>query len=215
MNASLVVVILFLKLMLSAVYSQKSTAFFGRHSSDGKNIESSLDFAYEKFRKDMTMSLQRIWQFLNEIEKMNRVAPELSAVHEDFRQSVIQLPRLWECNDDIVNQLVMHRPRYLIQALQQEQSAPHFLHEEFNRSAASYDSFPQLLGHLARDWSDVGAATRDKIYKNGILKSLELNSVAHRNNLRVLVPGAGIGRLAVEIAAMGYRWIMLVSTTHL
>ena len=29
----------------------------------------------------------------------------------------------------------------------------------------------------------------------------------HNSHLRVLVPGAGLGRLAVEIAAKGYRYV--------
>lgn len=202
MNFSITVAFV-LHIML--VCAEKRIVFFGRHASDDKNIDSSLDFAYEKFRKDMTMSIQRIWQFLSEIEKINSIAPEMKSVHEDFHFNVKQFPRIWECNDNIINRLVMQRRRYLIKALEQHESSPHFLEEGYNWSTSSYDSFPQLIGHLARDWSDAGTATREKIYINGVLLPLELNPVHTRNNQTVLVPGAGMGRLAVEIAAMGYR----------
>ena len=72
-----------------------------------------------------------------------------------------------------------------------------------------------------RDWSDVGKDERDMCYAP-ILKELEnlypsdkavddsgidrtCTSAADRSNVKILVPGAGLGRLAYDIARGGFE----------
>ncbi|KAL4717871.1 hypothetical protein ACJJTC_005716 [Scirpophaga incertulas] len=64
-----------------------------------------------------------------------------------------------------------------------------------------------VLKNIVRDWSEHGAMEREQCYKP-ILDEIEerfpcddYNELSH---VRVLVPGAGLGRLAWEIAARGY-----------
>ena len=84
-------------------------------------------------------------------------------------------------------------------------------------SPPSYDSLQQVLVHLSRDWTNKGADIRKVLYTDGVIKQLEqylpvCNNHHHGNhnrdsyevNPRVLVPGAGLGRLAVELAVRGY-----------
>ena len=63
------------------------------------------------------------------------------------------------------------------------------------------------LKQFVRDWSDEGKIERDQCYKP-ILDEIEklfgsLNS-AQRSTTYILVPGAGLGRLAFDIASRGY-----------
>ncbi|XP_026483628.1 carnosine N-methyltransferase [Vanessa tameamea] len=64
-----------------------------------------------------------------------------------------------------------------------------------------------VLKNIVRDWSDAGAAEREQCYKP-ILEELESRyppeEFSDRSHIKVLVPGAGLGRLAWEIAARGY-----------
>lgn len=67
------------------------------------------------------------------------------------------------------------------------------------------------LALLARDWSAVGAAQRDTLYQPLIAAVEEAYSEASRavtllsrNKFRVLVPGAGAGRLAWELVRKGF-----------
>jgi N2227-like protein len=86
--------------------------------------------------------------------------------------------------------------------------------------AAAYSDCYAVLTHLVRDWSDDGAAARRAVYEP-ILKLLsrhvptiaaaaaaaaaaEADSVQAAPPL-LLVPGAGLGRLCVELAASGWR----------
>jgi len=61
------------------------------------------------------------------------------------------------------------------------------------------------LKQLVRDWSDDGLRERETCYQP-ILKELEaLFPAGQRSAKKVLVPGAGLGRLAFEVARQGYQ----------
>ena len=68
-----------------------------------------------------------------------------------------------------------------------------------------------VTSKVYRDWSEAGASVREKLYYQGVLSVISrvfppnpLNYGATAMPL-VLVPGAGLGRLGVEIASMGFR----------
>ncbi|XP_059062488.1 carnosine N-methyltransferase [Achroia grisella] len=64
-----------------------------------------------------------------------------------------------------------------------------------------------VLKNIVRDWSDMGAAEREQCYKP-ILDEIEERfppeECGDRSHVKVLVPGAGLGRLAWEVAARGF-----------
>ncbi|KAL1874944.1 hypothetical protein VTK73DRAFT_10313 [Phialemonium thermophilum] len=83
-------------------------------------------------------------------------------------------------------------------------------------------SVSQALKHYVRDWAEEGAVERDPGYTcvSDILKNLPLPSPASRSDqLQVLVPGAGLGRLAHDIARLGYNvtsneWSMYMNVAY-
>ncbi|CAG4963596.1 unnamed protein product [Colias eurytheme] len=64
-----------------------------------------------------------------------------------------------------------------------------------------------VIKNIVRDWSSAGAVEREQCYKP-ILDELEarfpVDTLNDRSHIKVLVPGAGLGRLAWEIAARGF-----------
>lgn len=69
----------------------------------------------------------------------------------------------------------------------------------------SQDKVRSTLRSFARDWSVEGAAERAAAY-DPILRALEAYYPADkREGVKVLVPGCGLGRLAMEIAALGFE----------
>ncbi|XP_049882788.1 carnosine N-methyltransferase [Pectinophora gossypiella] len=64
-----------------------------------------------------------------------------------------------------------------------------------------------VLKNIVRDWSSVGAPEREQCYKP-ILDEIEalysMEEYSERRGVKVLVPGAGLGRLAWEVAARGF-----------
>ena len=68
------------------------------------------------------------------------------------------------------------------------------------------DKVQSVFKQLMRDWSALGAKEREQCY-DPIIKEIELQFPAenvNRNDIAVLVPGAGLGRLAFEIATRGF-----------
>jgi hypothetical protein len=62
----------------------------------------------------------------------------------------------------------------------------------------------ETLLHFVRDWSDEGAAERNVIFAP-ILEVLKEVEVGKRGDMKVLVPGSGLARLAWEISQLGKR----------
>lgn len=66
------------------------------------------------------------------------------------------------------------------------------------------DKVQSTLKQIVRDWSSAGADERGKCYAP-LLETLEKHFPNNKENIKVLVPGAGLGRLAWEIAHRGYQ----------
>ncbi|EKD02723.1 hypothetical protein A1Q2_02953 [Trichosporon asahii var. asahii CBS 8904] len=67
------------------------------------------------------------------------------------------------------------------------------------------DKVRSTLRSFVRDWTKEGASEREACYKP-LLEALEAHfpDVSTRGEKKVLVPGCGLGRLAMEIAARGF-----------
>ncbi|XP_013185581.1 carnosine N-methyltransferase [Amyelois transitella] len=64
-----------------------------------------------------------------------------------------------------------------------------------------------VLKNIVRDWSELGAPERLQCYKpilDEIDERYPEEEVRNRSHIKILVPGAGLGRLAWEIAARGF-----------
>lgn len=70
---------------------------------------------------------------------------------------------------------------------------------------AQLSKVSSVLKSLVRDWSEAGRVERDAAYQP-ILRSVQtyLPIQTHRRVPKIAVPGAGVGRLACELAAAGY-----------
>ncbi|KAJ7028313.1 N2227-domain-containing protein [Mycena alexandri] len=69
------------------------------------------------------------------------------------------------------------------------------------------DKLRSTLKQFVRDWSVEGQEERDACYnpmKDALLLHFADIPVAERGRLRVLVPGAGLGRLAHDVAGLGF-----------
>mmetsp|Transcript_30273 Transcript_30273/g.39928 ORF Transcript_30273/g.39928 Transcript_30273/m.39928 type:complete len:418 (-) Transcript_30273:175-1428(-) len=80
------------------------------------------------------------------------------------------------------------------------------LQDKIATSAANQSKIRTTLMMCVRDWSSEGAADRELAY-GPLIQELEHRLPVHdenRNLQRVLCPGVGLGRLAVEIVGRGY-----------
>ncbi|KAH8052911.1 carnosine N-methyltransferase [Aureococcus anophagefferens] len=74
------------------------------------------------------------------------------------------------------------------------------------RREADFSKVRSTLHSCARDWSDEGAAERAACYGPLVdeLRARLPVDDGNRNRQRILVPGAGLARLVLEVAAAGY-----------
>ncbi|CAH0761688.1 unnamed protein product [Diatraea saccharalis] len=69
------------------------------------------------------------------------------------------------------------------------------------------DKVQSVLKNIVRDWSELGAPEREQCYKpilDEIGERFPHDGYNDLSHVKVLVPGAGLGRLAWEVAARGY-----------
>jgi carnosine N-methyltransferase len=67
---------------------------------------------------------------------------------------------------------------------------------------SSQEKVRSTLRSFVRDWSDYGKEEREACY-SPILEVLGREFPEERGGRKVLIPGCGLGRLAMEVAAMG------------
>ncbi|KAJ3515949.1 hypothetical protein NLJ89_g1445 [Agrocybe chaxingu] len=81
------------------------------------------------------------------------------------------------------------------------------LMERFRPAEFDMDKLRSTLKQFVRDWSEEGEAERETCYKpikEALLQHFANVTPEERRKLRVLVPGAGLGRLAYDIAKLGF-----------
>jgi len=70
--------------------------------------------------------------------------------------------------------------------------------------SSDIDKARSTLRQFYRDWSTAGATERDAAYGHVLSSICSLYPDRDRENIKVLVPGAGLGRFLVELCALGY-----------
>ncbi|KAJ3551771.1 hypothetical protein NM688_g4515 [Phlebia brevispora] len=80
-------------------------------------------------------------------------------------------------------------------------------HQARKPTESDIEKLRSTIKQFVRDWSEEGKAERDLCYgpiKEALLKHFESVSEDERQKLRVLVPGAGLCRLAWDVANLGF-----------
>ncbi|KAK0199327.1 N2227-like protein-domain-containing protein [Desarmillaria ectypa] len=105
-------------------------------------------------------------------------------------------------------------PHYTEHAHSHSHSRSHGSHNGFRSKPKQYkpsdfdmDKLRSTLKQFVRDWSEEGKEEREACYspmKDALLKHFASSSDEERKKLRVLIPGAGLGRLAYDVAKLGF-----------
>jgi carnosine N-methyltransferase len=80
----------------------------------------------------------------------------------------------------------------------------HSSSKEDEKEGSSYDSAMQITAHITRDWTVLGRPIRKSLY-DWCIAELQSSLKSERLSSSVLVPGAGLGRMAYDIASNGYN----------
>lgn len=185
--------------------------FYGTQLEDARAIRSSIDSSLDAYRRTLGSTMATLDNIFSETDRVDAMLELFSDVHAEWKTVSQQIPQYHEHNEIVVFDLLLRCVPKLTLGILAQPSFPYFhLNSEFGASnMSSYISIPQLLIHVGRDWGDGGEESRNSTYINGILPMLLRNlgtssdSNGQQTVLDVLVPGAGMGRLAMEIAASG------------
>ncbi len=162
--------------------------------------------AYRNYRKDSKARLQRTMDYLKQIPSSHQ---NMLSQH-GYQENLKAVENCVDANADILAAIVsdvdtmFENPSAANNAnntiVQKSQPSPTAL--------ADIEKIQSTLKQFVRDWSAEGQAERDQCYKP-IIETLEKIfgslSRAERSKTKILVPGAGLGRLAFEIAAKGFE----------
>ncbi|XP_037536614.1 carnosine N-methyltransferase [Nematolebias whitei] len=132
----------------------------------------------------------------------------LSQRHRDLLPGVLpKLGRVKECakHNQEVLEAIVHNSLHMFENVEygDRQGDPR---KARSSSTFDIDKLKSTIKQFVRDWSEAGQAERESCYKPIIQEIRRLFPIDQYDvsKVSVLVPGAGLGRLAWEIAQLGY-----------
>ncbi|KAI8978302.1 N2227-domain-containing protein [Trametes punicea] len=138
-----------------------------------------------------------------ELSAMRASYKRMSWAHRRIGYELGYTKKLARLEDSIrVNALVAEAIASLAREHFSEGFLPHSLFQA--DLAGDLGRVRESLKHFVRDWSDEGRDERVKIF-GPILDVLQTVDQEKRKEMRVLVPGSGLGRLSWEISQLGFH----------
>ena len=156
-------------------------------------VAQALELMFNELNNELTALLNPLKALAQE---------ELHALGSEHTTATVG--SLWEANEQVLRRLLPRDVRATIALPSPSDGANTTRHlapaDDEREAPPAYGGGGQLIAHLARDWSEAGAPARRRAHP-AVLRALR----KLRRAARVLVPGAGVCRLAWEIASAGYR----------
>jgi carnosine N-methyltransferase len=125
------------------------------------------------------------------------------AMIPDFKEHLKKIKMCINHNYEIIRQIVSHVPNMFENKPNNGET-----NQEGPQPASEFDmdKVKSTLKQFVRDWSSEGQAERDACYKPVVEEIVKAFPAEKYNTgeIKVLVPGAGLGRLAYEIACRGF-----------
>ncbi|XP_054630828.1 carnosine N-methyltransferase [Dunckerocampus dactyliophorus] len=179
---------------------------------------------FHKERKTLTpeeesrLERQHFWRIIDSFrfyrshvqEQVNRAERQflrLPQHHQDLLPSVLSnLARIRQCadhNHEVLQGIVQHSIHMFENIEYGEREDQRKVQPS---STFDMDKLKSTIKQFVRDWSEAGQAERDSCYQPIIreIQRLFPSDQYDVSKVSVLVPGAGLGRLAWEIARLGY-----------
>jgi SAM-dependent methyltransferase len=200
---------------LTLLFYKKTMAkivIFGHE--DLSKIKSTLAYRMDEYRNELTKKASEISILIDYFRRLEGAieSDDIVLLHQEMRENFERVPLMWSANEEIVKNFLLDTVHLnMTSSILSEKSNPLDIktesgHDRNSSTSSSYESVFQILLHVKRDYSPECDKVRDIIY-GSMLKSLSDLGEDTRlhSEKRVLVPGAGIGRLALELAHAGYH----------
>ncbi|XP_033947327.1 carnosine N-methyltransferase isoform X2 [Pseudochaenichthys georgianus] len=142
-----------------------------------------------------------------QVKRAERQFRSLPKHHQDLLPDVLSnLARISQCadhNQDIM-QAIIHNSLHMFENIEYgEREDPRKVRPS---STFDMDKLKCTIKQFVRDWSETGRKERETCYKPIIqeIQKIFPSDQCDVSKVSVLIPGAGLGRLAWEIARLGY-----------
>ncbi|ODM92474.1 Carnosine N-methyltransferase [Orchesella cincta] len=190
--------------------SQDETSPSSSPSSRGYNRDPDWDEEYrhyhkicatfKKYKKFSYGKVDKTLGFIRSMPKRHQI------LLRDYRKHIEEIRRCIDVNHNLFQLMILdassmfeNHDEVYPQTLKTA-SAP-------EPTAFDYDKLQAVLKHIVRDWTVEGQKERDTCYKPLIdeVETLYGNSrVDGYSDIKILIPGAGMGRLSHELVRRGY-----------
>jgi len=153
--------------------------------------------AFRSYKKHSTAAIHKKEEYLGRLpvehQKMLR--------KHGYQDTLDDLKQAVELNNDIIVQILKD-----VEGLFENVTHPGKAESDprVRPGSVDMDKVQSTIKQIVRDWSTTGADEREKCYKPLVSSILALYP-ANRAQVKVLVPGAGLGRLAFDIAMEGFE----------
>ncbi|MCJ8746711.1 hypothetical protein PDJAM_G00144830 [Pangasius djambal] len=120
-----------------------------------------------------------------------------------FLDKLAEIRRCMECNHEVL-QAIIQNCTHMFENMEYDEDDN--MRKAGPSSTFDMDKLKSTIKQFVRDWSEAGKAERDSCYMP-IIEEIQKQFPPEKcdvSKVKVLVPGAGLGRLAWEIACRGY-----------
>jgi carnosine N-methyltransferase len=191
--------------------------FFGHFQNDLQNISSAVAFAFDQYRHNLLNTMKSFDEMIDRMDEIDKQTNfQFCVTHSDIKFVAANYPLYWEANEIVFSSIIKPSELQLSYAilppLTSGSSSYWEYYSKLNEASSkssydvsAYNSLTQLIIHLTRDWTYDGSSVRKALYFAHIIPRT-LNALPPSlGSPRILIPGAGTGRLALELLSLGYQ----------
>ena len=179
------------------------------------HIKSAIENSFDTYRRSLTQVMKSMDENIEYMKEYDDNNIELKAIHNRFRKDVSEIPSLWEENENFLKLLLSTTELNIMYGISATSSITSFEsnfkknkssknNESSINKLSSYDSLENILLHLHRDWSnDDCITTHLSLLISKVDNALQMLDKS-KTDIKVLIPGAGLGRIGIELSSLGY-----------
>ncbi|XP_023168955.1 carnosine N-methyltransferase isoform X2 [Drosophila hydei] len=183
--------------MYPKMHEDQALAFTAKEDEEERRHIQKVQNAFQYYRRYAYIRVNKTEAYLNSLSSEDQRLLSKYRSHLDSVRNCI------DCNQSVIREILRDRVLYPTSDgdtdVELDEAPEHVRHGDMDQAQST-------LKLIARDWSAECAIEREQSYKP-IIDSIEeyyKPSDYKLNEIKILVPGAGLGRLTYELACRGY-----------
>ncbi|XP_001995693.2 carnosine N-methyltransferase isoform X2 [Drosophila grimshawi] len=183
------------------MHEDQTLVFSTKEDEEERRHIRKVQNAFQYYRRYAYLRVNKTEDYLNSL------AADDQRLLSKYRSHLDNVRNCIDCNQAVIREILRDRLLYptgdnatdVSDASQLDEAPEHVRHGDMDQAQST-------LKLIARDWSSECAVEREQSYKP-IIDSIEeyYKPTDYKlNEIKILVPGAGLGRLTYELACRGY-----------